>query len=143
MSDPLKKVSYNLRWSHIVSATSDGKICSIILSVVGISMTVMLTHTVSKLFLKGMKEFLMIILTYELTPICYDERRAKISAKGYILPGMILVLLIFLFVTSIVVAIAGIVIFRAMLLDLLEQGDVMHLWKVDELDKKLKQNKPN
>ena len=143
MSDPLKKVSYNLRWSHIVSATSDGKICSIILSVVGIPMTVMLNHTVSKLFLKGMKEFLMIILTYELTPICYEERRAKISATGHILPGMILVLLIFLFVTSIAVAIAGIVIFRAMLLDLLEQGDVIHLWKVDELDKKLKQNKPN
>ena len=90
-----------------------------------------------------MKDFLKIILDYDHTPICYAERVAKISAKRTVLPGMILVLLIFLFVTSIAVAIAGIVIFRAMLLDLLEQGDVIHLWKVDEFDKKLKQNKPN
>ena len=136
MSDTLKNVSCNLGWSHIVPATSDRKICLIILSVVGIPITVMLTHTVSKLFLKGMKDFLLIILTYEHTPICYAERIAKISAKGCILPRMILVLLIFWFVTSIAVAIAGIVIFRAMLLALLEQGDVIHLWKVDKLDLK-------
>ena len=51
-----------------------------------------------------MKDFLMIILTHDHTPTCYAKRRAKISAKGYVLPGMILVLLMFFFLTSIAVA---------------------------------------
>ena len=58
MSDPLKKVYYNLGWSHIVPATAGGKICLIILSV-----TSMIIYTGSKLFLKGMNDFQMIIIT--------------------------------------------------------------------------------
>ena len=82
-----------------------------------------------------MKDFLKIILDYDHTPICYAERVAKISAKRTVLPGMILVLLIFLFVTSIAVAIAGTMILRAILLDLFEQHNVMHLRKWPNLIK--------
>ena len=64
----------------------------------------MLIHTGSKLFLKGMNDFLMIIKTYDHTPTDYAIRRVKISAKGYVLPEIILVLSIFFFVTSIAVA---------------------------------------
>lgn len=148
-------------------------------------MTVMLIHTGSTLFVKGMKDFLMIILTHVHTPTCYAKRRAKISAKGYALPGMILVLLIFFFLTSIAVAflenipdletisysfmtlstvglqeftrerilhignaVAGVgvtlclifwltigtMMFGAILLHLLEQGDFIHLREVAKID---------
>lgn len=141
-----------------------------------------------------MKDFLMIILTHDHTPTCYAKRRAKISAKGYVLPGMILVLLMFFFLTSIAVAflenipdleaiwysfmtlstvglqeftrerilhignavaevgvtlclifwlITGTMMFGAILLHLLEQGDFIHLREVAEIDEKPKQTKPS
>ena len=138
MSDPLKIASYNLGWSHIVPAAASGKICSIILSVTGIPIIFSLIHTGSKLFLKGMKDFLMII--QPMTTLLQEEPKYQLKDM---LPEMILVLLISFFVTSIAVPIAGTIIFGATLSHLSEQGDVIYLREVAKLDEKLKQTKPN